>query len=299
MVVLKGLFSKVTHVLRGTRKIDDDLLDDLEEALVQADVSAKLAMRLVEELKTRAENTHVEDAAGLENVLRQMIHNMLRPLEKPLNTGPTAPTVFLIAGVNGVGKTTSIAKIGHWYRSHGNDVVFIAADTYRAAAADQLDVWARRVNCDIVRQQPGADPGAVVHDGLQAALSRNANLVIIDTAGRLHTKVNLMEELKKVVRVVERVLGRPPDESLLILDATTGQNGLNQARVFHEAIDITGLMIAKLDGTAKGGIVLTIADQLGIPIKLIGLGEKPESLALFETRRFVADLFERNGGDEA
>jgi fused signal recognition particle receptor len=211
--VLKGLFSKVTHVLRGTREIDDDLLDDLEEALVQADVSAKLAVRLVDELRTRAENIHVEDSAGLENVLRQMIHNMLRPLERPLNTGPTAPTVFLIAGVNGVGKTTSIAKIGNWYRSAGNDVLFIAADTYRAAAADQLDVWARRVNCDIVRQQPGADPGAVVHDGLQAALSRKANLVIIDTAGRLHTKVNLMEELKKVVRVVERVLGRPPDES--------------------------------------------------------------------------------------
>jgi fused signal recognition particle receptor len=293
--VLKGLFSKVTHVLRGTRALDEDLLDDLEEALIQADVSAKLAVRLVEELKQRAENMHVEDAAGLENVLRQMVHNMLRPLEKPLNTGPSAPTVFLIAGVNGVGKTTSIAKIGNWYRSHGNDVVLIAADTYRAAAADQLEIWAKRANCDIIRQQPGADPGAVVHDGLQAAFSRRANLAIIDTAGRLHTKANLMEELKKVVRVVERSLGRPPDESLLILDATTGQNGLSQARVFHEAIDITGLMIAKLDGTAKGGIVLTIADQLGIPIKLIGLGEKLENLALFDARAFVADLFERNG----
>jgi fused signal recognition particle receptor len=293
--VLKGLFSKVTHVLRGTRALDEDLLDDLEEALIQADVSAKLAVRLVEELKQRAENMHVEDAAGLENVLRQMVHNTLRPLEKPLNTGPSAPTVFLIAGVNGVGKTTSIAKIGNWYRSHGNDVVLIAADTYRAAAADQLEIWAKRANCDIIRQQPGADPGAVVHDGLQAAFSRRANLAIIDTAGRLHTKANLMEELKKVVRVVERSLGRPPDESLLILDATTGQNGLSQARVFHEAIDITGLMIAKLDGTAKGGIVLTIADQLGIPIKLIGLGEKLENLALFDARAFVADLFERNG----
>jgi len=291
--VLRGLFSKVTHLLRGTRPVDEDLLEELEEALIQADVSAKLAVRLVGELQRRAENLHVQDAAGLENILRQMIHNLLKPLERPLNTGPAAPTVFLVAGVNGVGKTTSIAKIGHWYRSHGNQVVFIAADTYRAAAADQLEVWAKRANCDLVRQQPGADPGAVVHDGLQAALNRGANLAIIDTAGRLHTKVNLMEELRKVVRVVERTLGRPPDESLLVIDATTGQNGLSQARVFHEAIDLTGLMVAKLDGTAKGGIVLTIAEQLGIPIKLIGLGEKLDDLALFDTRVFVADLFEK------
>jgi len=291
--VLRGLFSKVTHLLRGTRPVDEDLLEELEEALIQADVSAKLAVRLVGELQRRAENLHVQDAAGLENILRQMIHNLLKPLERPLNTGPAAPTVFLVAGVNGVGKTTSIAKIGHWYRSHGNQVVFIAADTYRAAAADQLEVWAKRANCDLVRQQPGADPGAVVHDGLQAALNRGANLAIIDTAGRLHTKANLMEELRKVVRVVERTLGRPPDESLLVIDATTGQNGLSQARVFHEAIDLTGLMVAKLDGTAKGGIVLTIAEQLGIPIKLIGLGEKLDDLALFDTRVFVADLFEK------
>lgn len=296
--MLRGLFTKVTHVLRGTREVDDDLLEDLEEALIEADVSAKLAARLVDELHRRAENMGIQDAAGLENILRQMIYNLLRPLEKPLNTGPSAPTVFLVAGVNGVGKTTSIAKIGHWYRSHGNEVLFIAADTYRAAAIDQLEVWARRANCDIVRQHPGADPGAVVYDGLQAALARRANLVIIDTAGRLHTKVNLMEELKKIFRVVERVLGRPPDESLLVLDATTGQNGLNQARVFHEAIDISGLMISKLDGTAKGGIVLTIADQLQIPIKLIGVGEKLESLALFDARRFVADLFEKGDAQE-
>ncbi len=295
--MLKGIFNKVTRVLSGTREIDDDLLDDLEEALIQADVSARLAVRLVDELRERAENLHVEDAGGLANVLRQMVYNTLRPLEKPLNVGPTAPTVFLVAGVNGVGKTTSIAKIANWYRSHGNQVMLIAADTYRAAASDQLEVWARRANCDIVRQQQGADPGAVVHDGLQAALSRGVNLAIIDTAGRLHTKVSLMEELKKIVRVVERVIGRPPDEALLVLDATTGQNGLAQARVFHEAIDITGLMIAKLDGTAKGGNVLTIADQLGIPIKLIGLGEKMESLALFDARHFVADIVERNGGE--
>jgi fused signal recognition particle receptor len=291
--VLKGLFTKVTHVLRGTRPVDEDLLEELEEALIQADVSAKLATRFVRDLEERAERQHIAEAKGLEHLLRQMIENLLRPLQKPLNTGPSAPTVFLVAGVNGVGKTTSIAKIGHWYRSHGNKVVLVAADTYRAAAIDQLAVWAERAKCDLVRQNQGADPAAVVHDGLQAALNRGANLAIIDTAGRLHTKINLMEELKKVTRVVERAVGRPPDESLLVIDATTGQNALTQARQFHEAIALTGLMICKLDGTAKGGIVLSIADELGIPIKLIGLGEKLEHLALFDAQRFVADLFEK------
>jgi fused signal recognition particle receptor len=291
--VLKGLFTKVTHVLRGTRPVDDELLEELEEALIQADVSARLAARFVRELEQKAERQHIEEARGLENLLRQLIENLLRPLQQPLNTGPTAPTVFLVAGVNGVGKTTGIAKIGHWYRSHGNKVVFIAADTFRAAAIDQLEVWAERAKCDIVRQSLGSDPAAVVHDGLTAALHRGTNLAIIDTAGRLHTKVNLMEELKKITRTVERVVGRPPDENLLVIDATTGQNGLNQAREFHGAIDLTGLMVAKLDGTAKGGIVLSIADELRIPIKLIGLGEKLEALALFDARRFVADLFEK------
>jgi len=291
--LLKGLFTKVTHVLRGTRAVDDDLLEDLEEALIQADVSARLAVRLVRELGEQAERHHYAQAAQLEHLLRQTITKLLIKLQKPLNTGPSAPTVFLVTGVNGVGKTTSIAKIGHWYRSHGNRVMLVAADTFRAAAAEQLQVWAKRADCDIVAQRPGADPAAVVHDALQAALGRGTNLAIIDTAGRLHTKVNLMEELKKISRVVERVVGRPPDENLLVIDATTGQNALNQARQFNEAAGITGLMIAKLDGTAKGGIVLSIADELGIPIKLIGIGEKLEHLALFDAQRFVADLFEK------
>jgi len=291
--VLKGLFTKVTHVLRGTRPVDDELLEELEEALIQADVSARLATRFVRELEEKAERQHITEARGLEHMLRQSIENLLRPLQKPLNTGVSAPTVFLVAGVNGVGKTTSIAKIGHWYRSHGSEVMFIAADTYRAAAIEQLEVWAGRAKCEIVRQSQGSDPAAVVHDGLQAALHRRVNLAIVDTAGRLHTKINLMEELKKISRTVERAMGRPPDENLLVIDATTGQNALNQAREFNDAIEITGLMIAKLDGTAKGGIVLSIADELKIPIKLIGTGEKLEALALFDAQRFVADLFEK------
>jgi fused signal recognition particle receptor len=291
--LLKGLFTRVTHVLRGTRPVDDELLEDLEEALIQADVTAKLAVGLVRELEEEAERHRYTQASQLEHVLRQKVTKLLVKLQKPLNSGPSAPTVFMITGVNGVGKTTSIAKIGHWYRSHGNEVMFIAADTFRAAATEQLEIWAKRADCDFVAQQPGADPGAVVHDGLQAALSRETNLTIIDTAGRLHTKVNLMEELKKIARVVERVLGRPPDENLLIIDATTGQNAMNQARQFNDAAPITGLMITKLDGTAKGGIVLSIADELGIPIKLMGIGEKLEHLALFDAQRFVADLFEK------
>ena len=293
--MLKGLFTKVTHVLRGTRPVDDELLEDLEEALIQADVSAKLAVRLVRELEEQAERHHYAEAAQLEHLLRQTITKLLVKLQKPLNAGPSAPTVFLVTGVNGVGKTTSIAKIGHWYRSHGNKVMLVAADTFRAAAVEQLEIWAERADCDIVAQRPGADPAAVVHDALQAALSRGTNLAIIDTAGRLHTKINLMEELKKIRRVVERVVGRPPDENLFVIDATTGQNALNQARQFNEAGEITGLMIAKLDGTAKGGIVLSIADELGIPIKLMGIGERLEHLALFDAQRFVADLFEKTG----
>ncbi len=291
--MLRGLFTKVTHVLRGTRPVDDELLEDLEEALIQADVSAKLAVRLVRELEEQAERHRYTHGSQVEHLLRQMTTKLLVKLEQPLNAGPSAPTVFLVTGVNGVGKTTSIAKIGHWYRSHGNKVMLIAADTFRAAAIEQLEIWAKRADCDFVAQQPGADPGAVVHDGLQAAFSRDTNLVVIDTAGRLHTKVNLMEELGKISRVVERVLERPPDENLFIIDATTGQNALNQARQFNDAAPITGLMITKLDGTAKGGIVLSIADELGIPIKLMGIGEKLEHLALFDAQRFVADLFEK------
>lgn len=291
--MLKGLFTRVTHVLRGTRPVDDELLEELEEALIQADVSVRLAARLVRELEERGERAHISEAKGLEHLLRQQIENLLRPLQKPLNTGASAPTVFVVAGVNGVGKTTSIAKIGHWYRSHGNKVMLIAGDTYRAGAIDQLAVWAERAKCEIVRQSQGSDPAAVVHDGLLAACHRGINLAIIDTAGRLHTKVNLMEELKKITRTVERIIGRPPDENLLVIDATTGQNALNQAREFHGAIDLTGLMICKLDGTAKGGIVLSIADELKIPIKLIGIGERLDALALFDAQRFVADLFEK------
>jgi fused signal recognition particle receptor len=209
-----------------------------------------------------------------------------------LNTGAAAPTVFLVVGVNGTGKTTGIAKIAYWYRTAGHKVILAAADTFRAAAIEQLELWAQRAGCELIRHQANSDPGAVVYDAMQAARARRANLLIVDTAGRLHTKQNLMEELRKIGRIIERENGRGPDETLLVLDATTGQNALLQARTFNEAVGITGLMMNKLDGTAKGGILLTIHEELGLPVKLVGLGERLGDLALFSAQDFVEGMFE-------
>ncbi len=287
---MRKFLSRVSHVLRGRSVIDDELLEELEEALIQADVSAPLAVKLVEELRDKAEREHITDPSGLEGLLKQRVKRMLAPWETSLNTGATAPTTFLVLGVNGTGKTTTIAKIANWYQSHGNKVMVVAADTFRAAAIDQLEIWANRVGVDIVKQREGADPAAVVYDALQAAKSRGADIVICDTAGRLHTKKNLMEELKKIGRVVERELGREPDEVLLVLDATTGQNAVSQAKEFKEAVPITGIVLAKLDGTAKGGIVITLKDELGIPIKLVGTGERPQDVEDFDSHDFVSAL---------
>jgi fused signal recognition particle receptor len=288
--VLK-FFERVGKVLRGRSVIDDELLEELEEALIQADVTVSVALQMVVELRERAEREHVTDPEGLMDLLRARIKRALSQWDTALATGPSAPTTFLILGVNGVGKTTTIAKIAHWYHQGGSPVMLVAADTFRAAAIEQLEVWAGRIGCDIVRQQPDSDPGAVAYDGLQAAKARGTGLVLIDTAGRLHTKTNLMEELRKINRVVERELGRPADERLLVMDATTGQNALNQARQFHEAVGVTGIVLTKLDGTAKGGIVLTIAEELGIPIKLIGVGEKVTDLRLFSAQEFAEAMF--------
>jgi len=280
----------VSTVLRGRSVIDDELLEELEEALIQADVAAPLAVKLVQELRDKAEREHITDPAGLEGLLKQRVKRMLAPWETSLNTGATAPTTFLVLGVNGTGKTTTIAKIANWYQSHGNKVMVVAADTFRAAAIDQLRVWAERIGCDIVAQQPDSDPGAVAYDALQAAKARGTQLAIIDTAGRLHTKTNLMEELRKIGRVVERELGRPADERLLVMDATTGQNGLTQARIFAEVVDITGIVLTKLDGSAKGGIVVQVQRELGVPVKFIGLGEGADDLAPFDAEQFVDGL---------
>lgn len=289
--MLKGLFKRVAAVLTGRAVIDDDLLDDLEAALIQADVSGPLAARLVDELRDQAERGRLTTPEQLRQALQEEVAALLRPYEAPLAKGKQRPTVFLILGVNGVGKTTTIAKIAYHYRQMGQKVLLVAGDTFRAAAAEQLKVWADRVGCDIVAQKSGADPGAVTYDGLKAAQARGHNLVIVDTAGRMHTKANLMEEMRRIGRIIERELGRPADERLLVLDATIGQNALQQARVFHESLDLTGLIVAKLDGTAKAGIVLTITQELGLPIKLVGVGEKLPDLEPFRADTFAEQMF--------
>lgn len=289
--MLKGLFKRVAAVFTGRAVIDDDLLDDLEAALIQADVSAGLAVRLVDELRDQAERGKLTTPDQLRAALQDKVAELLQPYEGQLAKGKERPTVFLILGVNGVGKTTTIAKLAHRYKQMGQKVLLVAADTFRAAAAEQLKVWADRVGVDIVAQKSGADPGAVTYDGIKAAQARGSHLVIVDTAGRLHTKVNLMNEVEKIGRIIEREVGRAADERLLVLDATIGQNALLQAREFHQSLDLTGLVVTKLDGTAKAGIVLTITQELGLPIKLVGVGEKMTDLETFSAKAFAEQMF--------
>ena len=290
--MLKGLFGRVKNLVRGRATIDDDLMEELEEALIEADVPVRIALSLVEETRDRAERDHVTDGDGLLRIMRNIVRRQLTPFEAALNYSAQPPTVFLMLGVNGVGKTTTLAKLAHRYQSAGQSTMMVAADTFRAAAIEQCEVWAGRVKCDIVRQEIGADPGAVVFDALQAAKARDTHIAIIDTAGRLHTKQNLMAELQKIGRIVEREMGRPADERLLVIDATTGQNALNQAREFHSAIGLTGLVLTKLDGTAKGGVALSVVEEFGVPIKLIGVGEKMDDLVDFSAEDFADAMLE-------
>ncbi|HUS81298.1 MAG TPA: signal recognition particle-docking protein FtsY [Armatimonadota bacterium] len=285
--MLRGLLRRVGNTLRGRTTIDDEMLEDLETELIQGDVSVPLAVEIVEGLRTQAERRHVRNPEELLGVLREQVRDLLAPFEGTLATGPTPPTVILVLGVNGAGKTTTIAKLGHRYVSQGQSVLMVAGDTFRAAAIEQLEEWGCRVGCEVIAQEMGADPAAVVFDAIQAAKARGVDVVIADTAGRLHTQVNLMEELRKVERVVQRALGRPADEKLLVIDANTGQNAINQARQFNDAIGVTGIVVAKLDSTAKGGTVLSLTRELGIPIKLVGLGEKPGDLADFSAEQFA------------
>ena len=270
--MLKGLLRRVGNTLRGRTTIDDETLEDLEAELIQGDVSVPLAVEIVEELRSEAERRRVRDAEGLLDVLRDYVCELLQPWEGRVNLGPTPPTVILVLGVNGVGKTTTIAKLARRYLDQGMSVLMVAGDTFRAAAVEQLQEWGRRIGCEVIAQAMGADPAAVVFE---------------DTAGRLHTQVNLMEELRKVERIVERGLGRPADEKLLVIDANTGQNAVNQARQFNDAVGVTGIAVAKLDSTAKGGTILSLTRELEIPIKLVGTGERPEDLADFSAREFA------------
>lgn len=293
MRLFKGIFSKVDQLLTGRRPVDDELFDELEELLIQADLSIHTTTKLVDALRSASRKERINEVEDIKTRLKSMLVEVLAQGDgRGLAPPGEKPSVYVFVGVNGVGKTTTIAKLAYRYKSQGKRVLLSAADTFRAAAIDQLEIWANRVGVEIIKHQPGADPGAVVFDSIQAAQARGADVVLVDTAGRLHTKTNLMEELKKVGRIVNKALGRDPEETLLVLDATTGQNAVTQAREFKNIVPLTGIALSKIDGTAKGGIVVTIKDELGIPIKLVGSGEKLEDLEDFSPSAFVEALFE-------
>jgi fused signal recognition particle receptor len=286
----RAALARSLGALTGRRTIDDEAWDSVEEALLVADVGVATTSRLLDELRADAAAAGVDDPEHLVVLLRDQVAEDLSGVDRSLRHASGGPTVWLFVGVNGTGKTTTIAKLARREIDDGHPTLMAAADTFRAAAADQLSHWAERVGADVVRGQEGADPGSVVFDAVDAAGGRGAGVVLVDTAGRMHTKVNLMEELKKIRRIAERTPGAP-HEVLLVVDATTGQNGLVQARQFADAVGVTGVVLTKLDGTAKGGIVLAIEADLGIPVKLIGVGEAPEDLVPFDPEEFAAALF--------
>ncbi|HUE75525.1 MAG TPA: signal recognition particle-docking protein FtsY [Chloroflexota bacterium] len=283
-----GLFSQ--------RAIDESLWDELEELLIQADVGIDTTEILIRRVQERVQNEHVREGERAFAILREEMAALLRsPGQDQLNMQAGRLDVILVVGVNGTGKTTSIGKLAHYMSQRGNQVVLAAADTFRAAAIDQLKIWAERARVPVVAHEPNSDPGAVVFDGWQSATSRRADVLIVDTAGRLHTKFNLMEELRKISRVLIKVDPTAPHEVLLVLDATTGQNALTQARHFKDTAGVTGVVLAKLDGTAKGGMAFAIAHELGLPIKFVGTGEKIDDIAPFDADAFVDALFRRPG----
>jgi fused signal recognition particle receptor len=286
------LVDQITSVVTGHKRMDEALLAELEEILLGADLGVETTVAIIEQLKARTREDQADDASQIRQWLKEALQACLVPVEAPLRRRSDGqPTVILVLGVNGSGKTTSIAKLAQRLREQGQEKVVIAAgDTFRAAAIEQLEVWAERVGAKLIRHQAGADPGAVAFDAVEYALKNQQDVLLIDTAGRLQTKHNLMEELKKIKRVIEKRLGREIDERLLVLDATIGQNALSQARLFHEAVPLTGLIVTKLDGTAKGGILVPIAKELKIPVKFIGVGETAEDLKEFQSQEFVEAL---------
>jgi fused signal recognition particle receptor len=286
--IFKNWLNKVGQVFTR-RGVDEELLEELEETLITADVNVNAVQEILETLRAEAKAQRLREADDVRACLRELLKGWLGD-PAPLTVSPTPPTVYLFVGVNGAGKTTSIAKTAHMLQRQGKRVLLAAGDTFRAAAIDQLQIWADRLGCDLVKHKEGADPSAVVFDAIQAARARGMDFVLADTAGRQHTHARLMEELKKVHRVAEKALGRPPDEVLLVLDAVAGQNAIRQAEEFSRALPLTGIVLTKLDSTSRGGAVLTIRRQLGIPIKLVGLGEKADQIAPFDPDAFVDGL---------
>jgi fused signal recognition particle receptor len=283
------LKSAVGAVFSGGSELNDEFYEELEETLILSDLGAQTAQRLTEALRARCKAAGVKTAQDARGVMRDLLRETLSGGERDLKLD-TKPSVVLVVGVNGVGKTTTIGKLAYRLQQRGKRVLLCAGDTFRAAAADQLEIWAKRAGCEIVRQNEGADPAAVLFDAIAAAKARGADVIVCDTAGRLHNKQNLMNELNKMSRVIDRELPGASRETLLVLDATTGQNGLTQAKAFAETAGLTGLVLTKLDGTAKGGIVVAVCDTLRVPVKLVGVGEKIDALIDFDPADFAAEL---------
>ncbi|CAH8769954.1 signal recognition particle-docking protein FtsY [Paenibacillus dendritiformis] len=288
----KGLVEKVSDLITRRKKIDEAFYEELEEILIGADVGVTTVMNLIDDLRVEVRQRKIEDAAELQPVLSEKLVDLLRGDESnKLTMNPNGMTVILFVGVNGVGKTTTIGKLAYRFKQEGKSVLLAAGDTFRAGAIEQLEVWGQRVGVDVIKQQAGSDPAAVMYDAVQAAKQRNVDVLLCDTAGRLQNKTNLMEELNKIFRVIRREIPDAPHEVLMVLDATTGQNALSQAKLFGEKSGVTGLVLTKLDGTAKGGIVIAIRQELSLPVKLVGLGEKMEDLQEFDSEQFVHALF--------
>jgi fused signal recognition particle receptor len=286
----RSFFGQISGLL-GAGDITEETWEDLEALLVQADVGVNTTIALVDRLRDEVARGQARNAPALEALLKKELLALLGETEPMTVDEPRLLTLILVVGVNGSGKTTTIAKLAQYYQNRGRQVMLAAADTFRAAAIDQLKIWGDRVGVPVIAHQPGADPGAVVYDAIRASQSRKADLLIVDTAGRLHTKYNLMEELRKVRGVASKRVHQAPHETLLVLDATTGQNALSQARHFKDAVEVTGVVVAKLDGTAKGGIVFAIAQELGLPVRFVGTGETMDDLAEFDAEAFVEGLF--------
>jgi fused signal recognition particle receptor len=287
----QGMVSKIDQLVSGQKKIDDLLLEELEEILITSDIGVKTTRQLLDTVSEKVKRKELEDADHLKKALQEEMFLILHQQENPLDVSSANPFVIMVIGVNGTGKTTTLSKMAQNFKARGKSVLLVAGDTFRAAAIEQLEIWGQRVGCEVIKHQSGSDPSAVVFDALKAGKARGIDIIIVDTAGRLHTKVNLMEELKKVKRVMAREIPNSPHEILLVLDATTGQNAISQAKMFNRELGVTGIVLTKLDGTAKGGILISISDELKIPIRYIGVGEKADDLREFNARDFVDALF--------
>lgn len=284
------VIEKIESIVPAGKKIDETTIEEIEEILITSDVGIRATEQITSTLKKKVKEGALKDYSDIKSLLKDELYKIL---ENGTNLNVSSkPAVILVVGVNGVGKTTTIGKLGYKFINEGKSVIFAAADTFRAAAIEQLEIWAKKVGADLIKHKSGSDPASVVFDALEYTKSKNKDIVIIDTAGRLHTKVPLMEELKKINKVIKKSISEAPHEALLILDATTGQNALRQANLFNEAVGLTGVVVTKLDGTAKGGIIFAIKSELGIPIKLIGLGEDTDDLKEFNSREFIDALFD-------